>query len=76
MKCEEQKERNVVMQNREIQKEMLERLAKVEGLVDLPGIICDKHCKYPYISRSQEELDSFCERCELQGLLQALVLAG
>lgn len=55
---------------------MAEKLAKVERLEDIPGIICDKHCKYPYISGSQEELDSFCARCELQGLLQALVLAG
>lgn len=61
------------MQNREIQKEMLERLAKVKELEDLPGIICDKHCRYPYISGSQEELGSFCARCELQGLLQELV---
>lgn len=66
------------MQDKERQQELTEklaeRLAKVEELEDIPGIICNKHCKYPYISGSQEELDRFCAQCELQELLQALVL--
>lgn len=62
------------MQDKERQQELAEKLAKVKGLEDLPGIICDKHCRYPYISGSQEELDRFCAQCELQGLLQALIL--
>lgn len=62
------------MQDKERQQKLAERLAKVEELEDIPGIICNQHCKYPYIAGSQEELDRFCMQCELQGLLQALVL--
>lgn len=45
----------------------------VEELEIAPEIICDKYCKYPGIAKNQEEPDGFCEQCELQGLLRALV---
>lgn len=62
------------MQDKERQQELAEKLAKVKGLKDIPGIICDKYCKYPYISGSWDELNRFCAQCELQELLQALIL--
>ena len=49
------------------------KLARLEGLETVQEVVCDKYCKYPCISESKEEMDSFCAQCELLGLLQALL---
>lgn len=73
MKYTERHAGKAVIKDKGLLPEAMEKLARVEELEIYPGIICDEYCKYLYIAGSQDELDRFCFRCELQGLLQALV---
>ena len=36
----------------------------------LAGEICDRYCKFPFICRNQENLDSVCEACPLNELIK------
>lgn len=35
-------------------------------------VFCDKFCKYPFICKTQDEIDDICEECPLNKLAEIL----
>ena len=40
-----------------------------QQLEEITGEFCDKYCKYPLVCTKQEQLDTVCEGCPMNELL-------
>lgn len=45
------------------------KLAKLEDLGDLRETVCDRYCKYPYVSPDQGTLDNICSAANWRNCL-------
>lgn len=61
-----------VIRDKSLLPEAMEKLARVEELEDIPGLICDRYCVYPNTIVSQKNLDAVCDQCELKRLFEVL----
>lgn len=67
-------EGKAVIRDRTLRPEAMEKLAKLEDMVDVREKMCDEYCQYPGKCPNQETLDNICKKCELAKLFE--VLAG
>lgn len=61
-----------VIRDTELLPGAMRKLARLEDLGDIRGLICDRNCKYPYIAQNQETMNYICENCKLVELFEAL----
>lgn len=43
-----------------------------ERLEELTGEFCDRYCKYPYVCTDEETLDTVCEDCPMNRMVEFL----
>ena len=43
-----------------------------QTLEELTGEFCDKYCKYPYICGTEDALDTVCEQCPMNRMVELL----
>lgn len=65
-----------VIRDKELLPGAMKKLAKLEDLENIPEIICDEYCKYPFVCSGQETLDHICGECRLKELFEALDEGG
>ena len=62
-----------VIKDRKLLPQAMEKLAKIEGIDQIPEICCEEYCKYPNQRLRPEELDEICAECELAPLFDILI---